>query len=611
LPEAAVPQQRIRNFCIIAHIDHGKSTLADRLLLYTGTISAREFQDQLLDDMDLERERGITIKAKAVSLRYRRGGEEYLLNLVDTPGHVDFSYEVCRSLAACEGALLLVDAGQGVQAQTIANAYQAIDADLTIIPVLNKVDLATARVEEVAEEMENSLGIRPEETLRVSAKTGQGVPELLEAIADRIPPPEGDPAGPLRALIFDAVYDEFRGVICYVRLKDGLLEPGMQVLMMGTQRHYEVEEVGCFTPKMKKLDALCAGEVGYLIAGIKELRDVKIGDTVTERTRPAAAALPGYKEPLPMVYCGLYPTQNTDFERLREALEKLRLNDSSFTYTPESTGTLGFGFRCGFLGLLHMDVVQERLERESGVEIVQTAPNVTYEVELSEDAARGGERLLRIESPTQLPEPGKIESIREPYVKATLMLPSEYIGNVMTLMEERRATYVRTEYISPTRVILTYEMPLAEIITDFYDKMKSLTRGYGTLDYEFLGYRAENLVKLGILVSGLPVDALSVICHRDVAERRGRRLLRKLKEEIPRHLFEVPLQAAIGGKIIARETIKAFRKNVTAKCYGGDITRKRKLLERQKEGKKRMKSVGNVEIPQEAFLAVLKLEDEN
>jgi GTP-binding protein LepA len=606
-----MPQESIRNFCIVAHIDHGKSTLADRLLLFTGTISQREFQDQHLDDMDLERERGITIKAKAVTMRHRRGDVELTLNLIDTPGHVDFSYEVARTLQACEGALLLVDASQGVEAQTIANAYLAIGSDLKIIPILNKIDLAGARPDDAIEEIHNSLGLDAEEVHRVSAKTGAGVPELVDLIIDRIPPPSGRPAAPLRALIFDSVYNEFRGVVAYVRVVDGSLRPGMPILMKSSNRTFTVEEVGIFTPKMRRLDELQTGEVGYIIAGIKSVRDIKVGDTITEKQRPASEALRGYQEPLPMVYCGLYPTMNTDFERLRDALEKLSLNDSSFTFVPETSGALGFGFRCGFLGLLHMDVVQERLERESGVEIVQTAPNVTYQVvTIPARGVKCGEDVVRIESPTQLPELSRIAEIQEPIVRATIMIPAQYIGNIMKLAEERRGTYLRTEYISQTRVILSYELPLAEIITDFHDKLKSLTRGYGTLDYELLSYRASDLVKLSILVGGQPVDALSVICHRDVAERRGRRLIRKLKTEIPRHLFEVPLQAAIGSRVVARETIQALRKNVTAKCYGGDITRKRKLLERQKEGKKRMKSVGSVEIPQDAFLAVLRLEDE-
>ncbi|MBI4601662.1 MAG: elongation factor 4 [Planctomycetes bacterium] len=597
-------RSRIRNFCIIAHIDHGKSTLADRLLLHTGTVSQRDFQDQMLDDMDLERERGITIKAKAVTLRYRRPDGEHTLNLIDTPGHVDFSYEVSRSLAACEGALLLVDASQGVEAQTIANAHLALEAGLTIVPVLNKIDMAAARPDEVIEEMVHALAIDPGRVHRVSAKTGLGVPELLDLVVERIPPPSGKEEAPLRALIFDASYDEYRGVIVYIRVVDGAIRPGQSILTMGAGRRYEVEEVGIFNPKMQKLPALRAGDVGYLTATIRNLSDVSIGDTVTDRSRPATDKLPGYKEPLPMVFCGLYPTNNTDFERLRYALDKLRLNDSSFTYVPESSDALGFGFRCGFLGLLHMEVVQERLERESGVDIVQTAPNVTFEV-----LVRGGE-MIRIESPTQLPDPGRIELVCEPVVRTTIMIPAQYIGSIMTLMEERRARYMRTDYLSQSRVILVYEMPFAELITDFHDKLKSLTRGYGTLDYELVGYSPEDLVKISILVNGSPVDALSFICHRSVAEARGRKLLKKLKEEIPRHLFEVPLQAALGGKIIARESIGALRKNVTAKCYGGDITRKRKLLERQKEGKKRMKSIGSVEIPQKAFLAVLRLDEE-
>ncbi len=598
-------QSHIRNFCIIAHIDHGKSTLADRLLLRTGTISAREFDhDQVLDDMDLERERGITIKAKAVSLHHVQNGEECLLNLIDTPGHVDFSYEVARSLAACEGALLVVDAAQGVEAQTIANANLALEGGLVLIPILNKIDLSNARPEEVIEEMGNTLGILPGEVIRASAKTGLGVDAILGAIVERIPAPAGDPTGKLRALVFDSVYDDYRGVIVYVRVADGSLRPGTAILTMGNGRTYTVEEVGRFTPKMVKQDELTTGEVGYFTASIKTIQDIKIGDTVTERTGGAIVALPGYREPLPMVFCGLYPTQSTDFELLRTALDKLRLNDSSFTFVPESSGALGFGFRAGFLGLLHMEVVQERLERESGVEIVQTAPNTTYEVFLL-----NGE-TVKIESPSELPEPHRIAELREPVVLAKVLVPTTCIGAIMSLAEDRRARYLKTDFVSANRVMLEYEIPLAEMITDFHDKLKSLTRGYGTLDYELLGYVAANLVKMDILVAGKPVDALSVICHRDTADLRGRKLIRRLRKEIPRHLFEIPLQAAIGGKILARETISAMRKNVTAKCYGGDITRKRKLLERQKEGKRRMKNVGNVEIPQEAFLSVLRLEDE-
>ncbi len=598
-------QSRIRNFCIIAHIDHGKSTLADRLLLLTGTISAREFDhDQVLDDMDLERERGITIKAKAVSLHHVHNGEEYLLNLIDTPGHVDFSYEVARSLGACQGALLVVDAAQGVEAQTIANANLALEGGLVLVPVLNKIDLMNARPEEVIEEMGNTLGILPGEVLRASAKTGLGVDAILSAIVERIPAPAGDRSGQLRALVFDSVYDDYRGVIVYVRVVDGSLRPGTTVLTMGNGRTYLVEEVGRFTPKMLKKDELTTGEVGYFTANIKTIRDIKTGDTVTERTGGSTTPLPGYREPLPMVFCGLYPTQSTDFELLRTALDKLRLNDSSFTFVPESSAALGFGFRAGFLGLLHMEVVQERLERESGVEIVQTAPNTTYEVLLL-----SGE-TVKIESPAQLPEPHRIAELREPVVLAKVLVPTTCIGAIMSLAEDRRAKYLKTDYVSANRVMLEYEIPLAEMIMDFHDKLKSLTRGYGTLDYELLGYVAANLVKTDVLVAGKSVDALSVICHRDAAEIRGRKLIRRLRKEIPRHLFEIPLQAAIGGKIIARETISAMRKNVTAKCYGGDITRKRKLLERQKEGKRRMKNVGNVEIPQEAFLSVLRLEDE-
>jgi len=498
-----VNQSLIRNFCIIAHIDHGKSTLADRLLLKTGTISAREFDhDQVLDDMDLERERGITIKAKAVSLRHTHQGQEYLLNLIDTPGHVDFSYEVLRSLAACQGALLVVDAAQGVEAQTIANANLALEAGLVLVPVLNKIDLQNARPDQVIEEMGNTLGVIPSEVLRASAKTGEGVDPILTAIVERVPSPPGNPTGKLRALIFDSVYDDYRGVIVYVRVVDGVLKPGTAITMLGTSRNYTVEEVGRFVPKMSKLDKLTTGEVGYLIASIKTIRDVQIGDTVTTRSDPATEALPGYHEPLPMVFCGLYPTQNTDFEVLRTALEKLRLNDSSFTYVPETSGALGFGFRCGFLGLLHMEVVQERLERESGVEIVQTAPNTTYEL-----VEKGG-KIVHIESPAQLTDLNRIEELREPVVRASVLIPSEFIGPIMALAEDRRAKYLKTDYISSNRVVLEYEIPLAEMITDFHDKLKSLTRGYGTLDYELLGYRTAELVKLEILVGGRPVDAL-------------------------------------------------------------------------------------------------------
>jgi GTP-binding protein LepA len=592
---------RIRNFCIIAHIDHGKSTLADRLLESTQTVSAREFREQLLDDMDLERERGITIKASAVTMNYKKNGQDYVLNLIDTPGHVDFSYEVFRSLAACEGALLLVDAAQGVEAQTVANAYLALEKHLEIIPVLNKIDLQQARSQDVIEEMEKTLGILPREVLRVSAKTGLGIDELFNAIIERVPAPKGNTQGPLRGLIFDSVYDEYRGVIVYLRIFDGSLRPGDKIYMMKTQRSFEVTEVGVFRPKMSPVEALHTGEVGYLVASIKSIHDVEIGDTVTHEAVGARCnvPLPGYQKPLPMVYCGLYPTADTDLVPLRMALEKLSLNDSSFTFEPERSPALGFGFRCGFLGLLHMEVVQERLERESNVNIIQTAPSVTYEIVNTK-----GE-VEKIDNPDHVPVAGEIEEFREPIVTMKMVMPSEYIGIVMQMAEERRGKYIATEYLSEKRVILSYELPLAEMIFDFHDKLKSATRGYGTMDYTFLGYRPADLVKLDILVGGKKVDALSSIVHKDQAYYKGRKLAKKLREEIPRHLFEVVIQAAIGSRVIARESIRPLRKDVTAKCYGGDITRKRKLLEKQKEGKKRLKSVGSVEIPQEAFLSVL------
>ncbi len=599
------PQERTRNFCIVAHIDHGKSTLADRFLLRTGTISLREFEDQMLDGMDLERERGITIKAKAVTMRFTaRDGAEYQLNLIDTPGHVDFSYEVSRSLSACEGALLVVDSSQGVEAQTVANTYLAAAQGLEIIPIINKVDMAAARPDAVEEEMIHSFGFRQGEAIRCSARTGFGVDEILEAVVTLVPPPPGDAEAPLRALIFDSHYDEFRGVIVYVRVKDGVLRRGDEIVLMSGEHRHEVDEVGVFTPRMTPRAELRTGEVGYLIAQIKSLKDVKIGDTVTHRARPASQALRGFQTPQPMVFCGIYPVANDQFEALRTALDKLALNDSSFARAPETSDALGFGFRCGFLGLLHMEIVQERLERESGVDVVQTAPTVTYEVLL-----HGGE-ILHIDSPAYLPGGGKVAEIREPMVHARVVLPAENIGAIMTILDEKRGHHRKTDYLSPTRAQLEYEVPLAEIILDFHDKLKSATRGYGTLDYHFTGYRADDLVKLSLLVHGEPVDALSIIVHRSVAERRGRMLLKRLKSVIPRHLFQIPLQAAIDGRVIARETISAVMKNVTAKCYGGDITRKRKLLEKQKEGKRRMKQVGRVEIPQDAFLSVLRLGDE-
>ena len=587
--------ETIRNFCIVAHIDHGKSTLADRLLDLTGRGTGRE---QALDDMDLERERGITIKAKGVTLFRERAGVTYRLNLIDTPGHVDFAYEVSRALAACEGAVLLVDAAQGVEAQTVANAYLAVDAGLEIIPVLNKVDLPGARPEEVTDEIVHLIGCDPKEVLTVSAKTGAGVPELIDVILDRVPPPRGDADGPVRAMIYDSVFDQFRGVLVYVRLVDGVLETGAAIEMAGTGERYEVLELGTFRPERHPEPRLRAGEVGYVIAGIKSIVDVKVGDTIGP-ARTKIVPLPGYKEPQSMVFCGLYPSTTQDLEALRRALEKLRLNDASFTFHQESSEALGFGFRCGFLGLLHMEIVQERLERESGVHIVQTAPNVTYEV-VTKSA---GTHL--IERPSELPDPGELVELREPIVRVNLIVPAVSMGAVLKLCEERRGQTRGTEYLSPLRVMLTYDLPLAEIVFDFYDLLKSATRGYGTMDYDFIGYQAGNLVRLRILVAGTEVDALSAIVHRDQAERRGREVLKSLKKEIARHMFEVALQAAIGGKIIARESIPPMRKNVTAKCYGGDITRKRKLLEKQKEGKRRMKRVGNVEIPQKAFLAVL------
>ncbi|MGQ3685131.1 MAG: translation elongation factor 4 [Candidatus Loosdrechtia sp.] len=595
--------ERIRNFCIIAHIDHGKSTLADRLLEKTHTITSREFRNQMLDDMDLERERGITIKASAVALKLKRNGKEYNLNLIDTPGHVDFNYEVSRSLGACEGALLLVDASQGVEAQTVANAYLAMEHNLTIIPVVSKIDLPQSRPYDVLNEMEKTLGIIPEEAIMVSAKTGQGIDEIFDAIIERVPIPKGSPTAPLKSLIFDSVYDDYRGVIIYLRVFDGALKTGDEIYMMKTNRSFKVEEVGVFRPKMAAKDCLSAGEVGYCIANIKSIHDVKIGDTVTHHRNRAAEALPGYRPPIPMVYCGIYPANNADFHVLREALERLRLNDSSFTFEPETSQALGFGFRCGFLGLLHMDIIQERLERESHINIVQTAPNVTYEI------VKTSNEIVMVDNPEKVPPVNEIGEFREPMVRANFVLPSEYVGTIMQLAEGRRGRYKSTEYLSEKRAILTYELPLAEIIFDFFDKMKSATRGYGTLDYDFIGYEPADLVKLDIFVAGKRVDALSTIVHRKEAEVKGRKLVKKLKNEISRHLFEVILQAAIGNRIIARETIRPIAKNVTAKCYGGDITRKRKLLEKQKEGKKRMKSIGNVEIPQKAFLSVLSVDE--
>jgi GTP-binding protein LepA len=593
----------IRNFSIIAHIDHGKSTLADQFLLKTGAITAREFRNQVLDDMDLERERGITIQMHPVTVYHEHKGQKYELNLIDTPGHVDFNYEVSRSLAACEGVILLVDAFQGVQAQTVANAYLAIEGDLKIVPVLNKIDLPIARPDDVIAEMQSALGIEPDDVLRVSGKTGLGVDDLLAAIIERIPPPSGRDDSPLKALVYNSHFDTYKGVVVYIRIMEGTLRVGQKVRFMSTGGEFVVTEMGQFRPAPTPCQALAAGQVGFFMAQVKKLEDVHIGDTVTDPANPTAEALPGYKEPKPMVFSGLYPVNNNDFETLREELAKLRLNDSSFSYQPEVSEGLGFGFRCGFLGMLHREIIQQRLERDCQLDLVQTAPNVTYEI-----LTRKGETIL-IDNPQKVPDAGQIEEFREPIVRINFLLPSQNIGDLMQLCSERRGTYVRTEYLSPSRAILVYEMPLAEVIYDLYDKLKSATHGYGTMDYEFLAYRAADLVRLDVLVHHKRVDALATIVHRGTAERRGRKLLKRLREEIDRHLFEVVLQAAIGSRIIARENIAPLKKNVTAKCYGGDITRKRKLWAKQAAGKKRMKQVGQVEIPQEAFLAVLESDE--
>ncbi len=594
----------IRNFCIIAHIDHGKSTLADRLMEFTGTVSRREMQEQLLDDMPLERDRGITIKARAVAMRTTIDGQEYELNLIDTPGHVDFHYEVSRSLACCEGAILVVDAFQGVEAQTVANAFAAMNHDLAIVPVINKIDLKHQRADEVTREMEGSLGIDPSKIVRVSAKAGIGIEELVNAIVKNVPPPPADKEAPLQAMVFDAHYDDFRGAITYVRLMQGRVRKGQKIQFLRSGRCYEIQELGQFCPKRVPRNQLHGGQVGYLICNIKSLDEVHIGDTISIPGDGAAAALPGYQEPKRMVYCGLYPSDGQDFSELRDALTKLSLNDPSFDFEPESSEALGFGFRCGFLGLLHMEIVQQRLEQESNVDLVQTAPNVTYEIVM-----RSGE-TLEIHKPQDVPEAGEIAEFRQPIVRVSLVQPEEYVGAVMKLCQERRGIQISTEYLSATRLMLVYELPLAEVIYDMHDKLKSVTRGYATMDYEMIGYRPAELARVDILVNGKRVDALSIICNRADAERRGRAVAKKLKEEISRHMFEIAVQAAIGSRIVARETVKAMRKNVTAKCYGGDITRKRKLWEKQKEGKKRMKSIGSVDIPQKAFMAVLQTGDE-
>ncbi|NNG26172.1 MAG: elongation factor 4 [Ignavibacteriaceae bacterium] len=596
--------ERIRNFCIIAHIDHGKSTIADRMLEKTGAITAREAKDQVLDDLDLERERGITIKSHAIRMHYKAvDGNDYILNLIDTPGHVDFSYEVSRSLTACEGALLVVDAAQGVEAQTISNLYLAIDAGLEIIPVINKIDLPSAEVDKVAHQIIDLIGCRNDDILKVSAKANKGIEELLEAVAEKIPPPKGDTEAPLQALIFDSIFDPYRGAIAYVRIFNGTLNTQDKIKYFATNKIMMAEEIGVLGLKKVKTNTLSAGDVGYLISGIKEVKNAKVGDTVTHSKDGANGPLPGYKEVKPMVYSGLYPTNAEDFEDLRDALDKFRLNDSALIYQPETSVALGFGFRCGFLGLLHMEIVQERLLREYNQSIITTLPNVEYYAYNKKD------KKIIVDNPAEMPPVGEIEYVEEPYIKAQIVTPSEYVGNIMKLAMDKRGTYKNTTYIDPTRADLEFEFPLAEIIFDFYDKLKSTSRGYASFDYEYAGYKKADLVKLDILINGEPVDALSIIVHRDRSYDWGRKVCSKLKELIPRQMFEISIQASIGSKVISKSVVKALRKNVLAKCYGGDITRKRKLLEKQKEGKRRMKQVGNVEIQQEAFLAELQIEE--
>lgn len=598
-------QELIRNFCIIAHIDHGKSTLADRFLELTGALQSRQMMDQVLDQMDLERERGITIKLTPARMNYKaKDGQEYILNLIDTPGHVDFSYEVSRSLIACEGAVLVVDASQGVEAQTIANTYLALDANLEIIPVINKIDLPVADPDRVAREIEDVIGLDTDDILLVSAKDGEGVQELLETLIRRVPSPQGDVEKPLQALIFDSHFDPYRGAISYIRVFHGRVRPGMKIMMMATGKSYEVSEVGVFSPAMSPVDELGPGEVGYLAAGIKEVADTRVGDTITEADKPASSSLPGYRKVLPVVFCGLYPVEANDFENLRDALEKLKLNDASFQYVPETSAALGFGFRCGFLGLLHMEIIQERLEREYDLELVTTAPNVVYRL-----TKHSGE-VVTVDNPANWPTVGEIAVVEEPYVQANVITPADYVGAVLELFHDRRGEYQDMSYLSPQRVQISYQLPLSEIIFDFFDLLKSCTRGFASFDYELSGYRASDLVKLDCLVHGEVVDALSIIVHQEQAQQRGRSLVDKLRRLIPRQLFDVPIQASIGSRVIARETVKALRKNVLEKCYGGDVTRKRKLLEKQREGKRRMKQVGRVEIPQEAFLAVLQVDKE-
>jgi GTP-binding protein LepA len=596
--------ERIRNFSIIAHIDHGKSTLADRILELTGAADARTHLPQMLDSMELERERGITIKAQAVRVAYRAAtGETYHLHLIDTPGHVDFSYEVSRSLAACEGALLVVDAAQGVEAQTVANAYAAIDAGLELIPVLNKVDLPSADPDAVAGEIADLLGVDPAEALRISAKTGEGVPEVLEAIVERIPPPRGEAEAPPRALIFDSEFDQYRGVVAYLRMMDGAFAKRDPIVAMQAGTQADIDDIGFFAPEMLPGEGMSAGEVGYVITGVKDVTKLRVGDTLTSRERPAAEALPGYREVRPMVFCGLFPIDTDRYEDLRDSLDRLALNDAALSYEPETSDALGFGFRCGFLGLLHMDIVRERLEREYDLELLATTPNVRYEVVLN------GEEVVEVRSPTEMPDPASIDQILEPYIRATIITPSDHVGGVMELCQKRRGSHVDMHYLSPQRVQIRYDLPLAEIVLDFFDQLKSRSRGYASLDYEPIGNRPSDLVKLDVLLAGEKVDALSLIVHREAAYDQGRALVERLQKTIPRQLFDVPVQAAIGANVIARETVKALRKDVTAKLYGGDVTRKRKLLEKQKKGKRRMKQVGSVEVPQEAFLSVLEVDN--
>lgn len=601
----AKASSKIRNFCIIAHIDHGKSTLADRLIEYTGTMSTRELKEQVLDSMDLERERGITIKLHSVRLQYKaKDGEIYELYLIDTPGHVDFSYEVSRSLAACEGALLVVDAAQGIEAQTLANVYLALENDLEIIPVINKIDLPSADPEMVKHEIEDIIGIDASEAILASAKSGIGVTDILEAIVQRIPAPQGDDEKPLKTLIFDSKFDSYRGAIPYIRVFDGKVTKGTNIKMMSSEKVFEITEVGVFTPGMTLVEELRAGQVGYVAGSIKNVRDTRVGDTITNAEDPVKEPLPGYRKAVSMVFCGLYPVETSDYDKLKDALEKLQLNDASLIFENETSAALGFGFRCGFLGLLHMEIIQERLEREFALSIITTAPSVVYKVN------KTNQEQIKIDNPALLPPDGQIESIEEPMVKASIMVPSEFIGTIMELNQEKRGNFLNMDYITPTRVNLHYELPLSEIVYDYFDQLKSRTKGYASLDYELMGYKESNLVKLDIMLNGEIVDALSFIVHRDKAYQRGRKLVEKLRGLIPRQMFEIPVQAVIGSKVIARENIRAMRKDVLAKCYGGDISRKRKLLEKQKEGKKRMKQVGNVEIPQDAFMAVLKMDED-